>query len=135
MKKNIQVIIIGFVLYVIAFQIAGYLFKLYMVHIKGPVLPIVLLEQSIIPFVFGFYVYKYLKVYGVLSPFIVLVMPICLIIPSTIWDIVQGEDVTIFMYTGLYITVVVMQLVFVVFGAYIQFFKLKSENDLLSQSK
>ena len=135
MKKNIQVIIFGFVLYVIAFQIAGYLFELYIVHIKGPVLPIVLLEQSIIPFIFGFYVYKYLQVYGKLSPLIVLIMPVCLIIPSTIWDIIQGEDVTTFMYTGLYITVVVIQLVFVVFGAYIQFFKLKSENDFLNTSK
>lgn len=93
MKNNILVMIIGVFLYVIAFQIAGFLFELYMIHIKGPVLPVVLLEQSIIPFIFGFYVYKYLKIKGKLSPLVVLLMPTCLIIPSTVWDIIQGEDV------------------------------------------
>lgn len=131
MKKNILILSIGFVLYVIAFQIGSFLFELYMIHIKGPVLPIVLAEQSIIPFIFGFYVYKYLRVKGKYSPLIVLSIPVCLIIPTTIWDIIQGENVTIFVFTGLYITVVILQMVFVVFGAYIQYFKRMSEDDLI----
>lgn len=122
MKKNILIFSIGFVLYVIAFQIAGFLFELYMIHIKGPVLPIVLAEQSIIPFIFGFYVYKFLRLKGEYSPLIVLLMPVCLIIPTTIWDIIQGENVTIFEHTEVFIMVVLLQMIFVVAGAYLGYF-------------
>ena len=128
MWNNIRILIVGFILYVIVFQIAGFLFKLYMIHINGPVLPIILAEQSIIPFIFGYYVYKFLKVKGKYSPLIVLIMPVCLIVPTTIWDVIQGEDVTILEHTEMFIVVVVLQLFFVTIGAYIQYFKLKSDN-------
>lgn len=127
MKNNFLVLLVGFVLYVLAFQFAGFLLGQYVLHIKGPVFLIVVFEQSVIPFVFGYYVYKRLNVKSNFSPLLVLIMPVCLIIPSTIWDVIQGEDVTIFEHAEVFIMVVLLQLIFVVAGAYLQYF-IKNKN-------
>ena len=121
MKKNILLLIISVGAYALAFQFASLLFAKYMIHINGPVLPIVVLEQTIIPFIFGYYVYKYLNISGALSPLLVLLIPITVILVTTVIDIIQGKNVTIYEHTTAYLVIASTQLVFITIGAYVQF--------------
>lgn len=123
MKRNILILIASTSVYALTFRVASLLFEQYIIHINGPVLPVVLFEQSLIPFAFGFFVYKILNVKGAFSPLIVLVMPVTVLSISTIVDIIKGENVTIFEYTSLYLIVITFLILFVVLGAYVQYWK------------
>ena len=121
MKINILLLIISTGAYALAFQFASFLFAQYMVHFNGPVLPIVALEQTIIPFIFGYYVYKYLNISGALSPLLVLLMPVTVILVATVIDIIKGENVTIYEHTTAYLVIASTQFIFITIGAYVQF--------------
>ena len=123
MNKNVPVIIIGIIVYGLTFQVASLMFEKYLIYIQGPALPFLLVEQTLIPFVLGFYVYKYLNLEGNLSPLVVIIMPICLIVPFTLWDVIKGDDVTLYEHTLLFMLVASLQLLFVILGSYTQYMK------------
>ncbi len=109
--------------YRVVFIIAGLLFEQYLIHIKGPSVPILLLEQSIIPFFFGFYVYKLLKFKGKFSPFLVVFMPLSIVVVNTVLEIISNEKLTILELPFLFVVVMILQLMFVTIGAYVEYFK------------
>jgi len=129
MNRDYVVLIIGTLLYGLTFNYASYLFELYLVHIKGPALPFAIFEQSLISFVFGFVVYKNLSFHTLKSIFIVLILPFSLFLYSYLKDMIDGIEVNISDNIILFLLIVILQPVFILVGAYVQYcIKRKDKN-------
>ncbi len=121
MKKTILIIIFGVILYNIAFRTASLLLEQYINYAIGPILPIIIIEQSLIPFVFGFFVYKYLSFSSISSVFIVLIIPVVNFTLS--YATATAEEVAI-NHSGdllLLLLIVILQPVFIIAGSFVQY--------------
>jgi len=120
MQSKTAYFILGIIIYWLLFRLATFLFEQYLIYIRGPVLPILLAEHTLLPLVFGYYWFReYSKIYNS-TPLIALVMPATTISIATIWDIMGGKDVTVYKHTVLFLIVVSLQLIFVVAGSFLQ---------------
>ena len=121
MKKIILILIAGIILYNIVFRTASLLLEQYIIHAVGPVLPVMIIEQSLIPFIFGYFLYKYLPYTNLGSIFIVLIIPV---VNFTLSYVTASAEEVAFNNSGdilLLLLIVVLQPVFITLGAFLQY--------------
>ena len=120
-KRNFIVLLISTFAYWLAFQGGSKLIELYVVvNLNAPVLPIVLIEQSLIPLIMGYMTCNYLTANNKLTPLLVLAMPLIMVILSLIYSRNENGE---FMFEpmSLFLTIISLQFIFVLIGSYISY--------------
>jgi len=122
-KRNTIVLLVSTFFYWLAFQGGAKLIERYVVvNLNAPVLPIILIEQSLIPLVMGYITCKFLITTNKLAPLLVLVMPLFLVIMSLIFSRNENGEF-VFEPISLFLTIISIQFIFVLIGSYISYAK------------
>ena len=120
-KRNFIVLLISTFVYWLAFQGGSKLIELYVVvNLNAPVLPIVLIEQSLIPLIMGYVTCNYLTTNNKLTPLLVLGMPLIMVVMSLIYSRNENGEF-IFEPMSLFLTIISLQFIFVLIGSYISY--------------
>jgi len=123
MKRNFIVLLISTFIYWLAFQGGSKLIELYViVNLNAPVLPIVLIEQSVIPLILGYYTCNFLTTNNKLTPLLVLVMPLIMLAMSLIYSRNENGEFT-FQPISLFLTIISLQFIFILIGSYLSYAK------------
>ena len=121
MKRNFIVLLISTFIYWLAFQGGSKLIELYViVNLNAPVLPIILIEQSFIPLILGYYTCDFLTTNNKLAPLLVLVMPLLMVIMTLIFSRNENGEFR-FEPMWLFFTIVSLQFIFILIGSYISY--------------
>ena len=121
MKNNVIIIIISIILYTLTFRLASKIFELYIVHLNGSVISFLFLEQSIIPFVFGYFIYKIISLNSKCTFYILVIVPVVSISIAILEALIEGSEGSMFESPYLFTFVIVFQVLFVTLGAYVQY--------------
>ena len=121
MKRNVLIIIVGLILYGVTFRGASLLLEQYIIYEIGPVLPVIVFEQMLIPFIFGYIVFKYLSCNNLSSIFYVLIIPVINFAVSYFTSTPEERAVNSTGDLILFLFVVILQPLFILLGSYVQY--------------
>jgi hypothetical protein len=121
MKRNLIVLIIGAILYGLVFRVVTLILGQIIQSGLAPVMPFIIIGQTLVPLIFGFILTKYLTFNNLKSVFIVILIPLSNFL--IFWLTAPAENKTFDNSTDLFFLflVVFVQPLFISIGAFIQY--------------
>jgi len=118
--KQAKLLIFCSIVYVGTFRVLSYLIGKYHTYIDLPIIYVFAIEQTLVPFIFGFVLVFFLKPLSCKEVLLVVFMPVAIGIAVLIADLIENSQLTV-TNESLFYVALILQIISVLGGGYTKF--------------